>query len=62
MNKSSEGPIVRNSDPQIGFKVCFSEKLGLLNVKVIGAKQLPTDYGTSKARGYVVKVTFLFKF
>ncbi|XP_050302912.1 uncharacterized protein LOC126740785 [Anthonomus grandis grandis] len=44
-------------EPQLGFKISYSEKLGVLNVKVIGAKQLPTDYGVTKARGYVVKVT-----
>ncbi|XP_066260150.1 uncharacterized protein [Euwallacea similis] len=53
----TNGSSLRNNEPQIGFKLSFSEKLGILNVKVIGAKHLPADYGLSKVRGYLVKVT-----
>lgn len=48
--------LVKISEPQIGFKVGFDERLGILNVKVIGAKQLPSEYGPMSVKGYVVKV------
>lgn len=48
--------VVKISEPQIGFKVGFDERLGILNVKVIGAKQLPSEYGPMSVKGYVVKV------
>ncbi|KAG5893682.1 hypothetical protein JTB14_021978 [Gonioctena quinquepunctata] len=44
--------------PQIGFRLSFSESAKEFRVKVIGARQLPTDYGSVKPRGYLVKVTF----
>ncbi|CAH1118024.1 unnamed protein product [Phaedon cochleariae] len=44
--------------PQIGFRVSFSEEDKALRVKVIGARGLPTDYGSVRPRGYLVKVTF----
>ncbi|XP_023024428.1 uncharacterized protein [Leptinotarsa decemlineata] len=46
------------SVPQIGFRVSFCENAKQFKVKVIGARQLPTDYGSVKPRGYLVKVTF----
>ncbi|CAG9768618.1 unnamed protein product [Ceutorhynchus assimilis] len=58
VNKNSESAVTSGgSDPQIGFKISFNQNLAILNVKVIGAKQLPADYGSSKPKGYVVKVT-----
>lgn len=48
--------VVKISEPQIGFKVAFDERLGILNVKVVGAKQLPSEYGPMSVKGYVVKV------
>ncbi|CAG9864735.1 unnamed protein product [Phyllotreta striolata] len=44
--------------PQIGFRASFCEATKELKVKVIGARQLPTDYGSVKPRGYLVKVVF----
>ncbi|XP_072383640.1 uncharacterized protein [Diabrotica undecimpunctata] len=44
--------------PQIGFRISFCESTKELKVKVIGARQLPTDYGSVKPQGYLVKVTF----
>lgn len=52
-----QGETKGSSEPQIGFKVTFVEKLKRIVVKVIGARYLPTDYGTCKAKGYVIKVT-----
>ncbi|KAJ8918470.1 hypothetical protein NQ315_008167 [Exocentrus adspersus] len=42
-------------EPQIGFKVSFCEITKELRVKVIGARQLPTSYGSVKPSGYLVK-------
>lgn len=42
--------------PQLGFKVSFCETSNELQAKVIGARQLPTEFGTGKPRGYTVKV------
>lgn len=52
---SSDAPTT-NIEPQIGFKVSFSESTKLLKVKLIGARHLPTAYGTSRPAGYIVKV------
>lgn len=46
----------RTSVPQLGFKVSYDEATTELRAKVIGARQLPTDYGSSTPRGYLVKV------
>lgn len=43
-------------EPQIGFKLSYSESMKQLKVKLIGARHLPTVYGTSKPSGYIVKV------
>lgn len=52
--------LVKISEPQIGFKVRFDERLGILHVKVIGAKQLPSEYGPMSVKGYVVKVFWFY--
>lgn len=44
------------SDPQIGFKISHCEYLKSLRVKIIGARHLPTVYGSVKPAGYLVKV------
>ncbi|XP_060517401.1 uncharacterized protein LOC132696640 [Cylas formicarius] len=46
-----------HADPQIGFRVALNERQKQLKVRVIGARQLPTEYGSVKAKGYCVKVT-----
>lgn len=46
--------------PQLGFKVSFCESSKQLKVKVIGARQLPTEFGSGKARGYLIKVSNIF--
>lgn len=46
----------RTTVPQLGFKVSYDEVTSELKAKVIGARQLPTDYGSSTPRGYLVKV------
>lgn len=55
---SEEGSVCgdNNSVPQLGFKVSFDEEKSEIKAKVIGARQLPTDFGSSKPRGYLVKV------
>lgn len=45
------------SMPQIGFRISFCENNKELKVKVIGARLLPTDYGSVRPRGYLVKIT-----
>ncbi|KAJ8977425.1 hypothetical protein NQ317_009678 [Molorchus minor] len=57
INRNSANPCNNYVEPQIGFKVSFCEVTKELKVKVIGARQLPTDYGNIKPRGYLVKVT-----
>lgn len=52
---SNDAPAT-NVEPQIGFKISFSENTMLLKVKLIGARHLPTVYGTSRPAGYIVKV------
>lgn len=59
--KRSDGGLDNAVDPQIGFKVSFCEITKELKVKVIGARQLPTSYGSVKPNGYLVKVRFFFK-
>lgn len=46
----------RTSGPQLGFKVSFDEEKYEIRAKVIGARQLPTDYGNCQPRGYLIKV------
>lgn len=52
---SDDAPVV-SIEPQIGFKVCYSESTKILKVKLIGARHLPTVYGTLRPAGYIVKV------
>lgn len=54
--KRSDGSLNDVVEPQIGFKVSFCEITKELKVKVIGARQLPTNYGSVKPTGYLVKV------
>lgn len=53
---SNDAPVV-SVEPQIGFKVSYSESTKLLKVKLIGARHLPTVYGTLRPAGYIVKVS-----
>lgn len=53
---SNDAPVV-SAEPQIGFKVSYSESAKLLKVKLIGARHLPTVYGTLRPAGYIVKVS-----
>lgn len=46
----------RITGPQLGFKVSYDEAASELRVKVIGARQLPTEYGSFSPSGYLVKV------
>lgn len=49
----------RTTGPQLGFKVSYDEVASELRAKVIGARQLPTEYGSFSPTGYLVKV-YLF--
>lgn len=51
----------RTSAPELGFKVSYDGAKSELKVKVIGARQLPTDYGNCTPRGYLVKVRITLK-
>ncbi|XP_044751437.1 uncharacterized protein LOC123311488 [Coccinella septempunctata] len=44
-------------EPQVGFKLAYNSRTGEVSVKVLGAKQLPTSYGTTKTQGYLIKLT-----
>lgn len=48
----------RTTGPQLGFKVSYDEGASELRAKVIGARQLPTEYGSFSPSGYLVKVDF----
>lgn len=50
----------KTSGPQLGFKVSYDEEKSELRAKVIGARQLPTEYGSCRPSGYLVKVKLLF--
>lgn len=45
--------------PQIGFRVSYCQSAQRMRVKVIGARHLPTVYGTVRPVGYLVKVSKL---
>lgn len=53
---SSDSPNHVEESPQIGFKISYCEFTKQLKVKVIGARHLPTVYGTTRPMGYIVKV------
>jgi len=53
----ADAPICDNTEPQIGFRVSFCGANKQLKVKVIGARQLPVNYGNAKPHGYLVKIT-----
>ncbi|GJQ70534.1 hypothetical protein Trydic_g22937 [Trypoxylus dichotomus] len=42
--------------PEVGFKLTYFEQTKQLVVKVIGARHLPSTYGTQKPEGYLIKV------
>lgn len=42
--------------PEVGFKLTYFEQTKQLVVKVIGARHLPSIYGTQKPEGYLIKV------
>lgn len=42
--------------PQLGFCVSYDRSTCELQAKVIGARYLPTEFGSSAPRGYLVKV------
>lgn len=52
----------RDATSQVGFKIVFCETTRRLRVKVIGARQLPTFYGSIKPIGYVIKVRVPFMY
>ncbi|CAH1105845.1 unnamed protein product [Psylliodes chrysocephalus] len=58
LSTSTTEDVSRSGVPQLGFRVSFCESSKELKVKVIGARQLPTDYGSVRPRGYLVKVVF----
>lgn len=45
--------------PQVGFRVSYCQTAQRMKVKVIGARHLPTIYGTMRPLGYLVKVGIL---
>lgn len=56
IESDENGECDRISNPQLGFKVSYDADKCELRAKVIGARQLPTEYGNCKPRGYLVKV------
>nr|CAH7721654.1 unnamed protein product [Callosobruchus chinensis] len=56
--KKDSSECVKSPVPQIGFRISYCESSQELSIKVIGARQLPTDYAGIKPSGYLVKVTF----
>lgn len=53
---TNDAPVV-SVEPQIGFKVSYAESSQLLKVRLIGARHLPTVYGSLRPAGYIVKVS-----
>lgn len=46
-------------EPEVGFKLTYFEQTKQLVVKVIGARHLPSTYGSLKPEGYLIKVTII---
>lgn len=56
-SSASDGEQPRvDSKPQVGFRVSYCQAARRMKVKVIGARHLPTVYGTVRPVGYLVKV------
>lgn len=55
-SSKAKDEIYGDPEPQVGFKLAFNTKTGEITVKVMGAKQLPTSYGSAKTQGYLIKV------
>ncbi|KRT86477.1 C2 domain containing protein [Oryctes borbonicus] len=52
-----DGPTSKaDLQPEVGFKLTYFEQTKQLVVKVIGARHLPSTYGTQKPEGYLIKV------
>ncbi|KAK9739846.1 C2 domain [Popillia japonica] len=49
-------PNTSDLQPEVGFKLTYFEQTKQLVVKVIGARHLPSIYGTQKPEGYLIKV------
>lgn len=49
-------------EPEIGFKLVHNSVTKILYVTVIGARHLPSLFGLSIAKGYLVKVRNLIIF
>lgn len=45
-----------STQPEVGFKILYCEEKKQLVVKVIGARHLPTLYGTTRPQGYLIKI------
>lgn len=59
-NKDNQLAGSGTSEPEIGFKLSLHPISKNLFVTVIGARNLPSFFGLSRAHGYLVKVTSCF--
>ncbi|XP_018318903.1 uncharacterized protein LOC108732533 [Agrilus planipennis] len=55
-NLVQSGSSIEDPKPELGFKLSHNEHTKQLKVKVIGARHLPTSYGSIRPEGYLVKV------
>lgn len=58
-NQIDSAANISDLQPEVGFKLTYFEQTKQLVVKVIGARHLPSIYGTQKPEGYLIKVIIL---